>query len=171
MTEPLDLAETRLIQRARRGESDALRMLWDDHTTLLWSIARPLLGEQALPVLRLLRARFRQDARGLATRSVREQLLEMLFPLIADHLQPGTLRGIVPGELPSPQGRPAADAENRIAQALSDAPPEIRLVYLFTFLGQLGSAQVAQLGGWDEPEVRRARAWMAWRLVEAAHER
>ena len=170
MTEPLDLAETRLILRARRGESDALRMLWDRHTTLLWSIAQPLLGDRAVPALQLLQARLKASAPGLELRSMREQLLEMLFVVVTDHLQPVDLRGIGRERVPAPKVGPlASDAQNRIAQALADAPLETRLVYLFTFLGQLGSAHVARLGGWDEADVRRLRAWMAWRLVEATH--
>ena len=67
--------------------------------------------------------------------------------------------GIVPEAMPTrtatrASGSPAA----KLRAALSDAPVEIRLVYLFTFLGKLSSDEVAGRTGWPVGDVRRARA-------------
>ena len=170
--ETFDLAETRLLLRAQRGEGDALRLLWEPHSTLLWSITEPMLGHvDAVDALRHLRTALRGRARGLAkTRPFRDQALETLFPILRDRLQLQDVAGIVPSELPAPaSGTPKAGASQRVQAALRAAPPEIRVVYLFTFLGQLPSSDVARISGWTEAGVRRARAYMAYRLMEASH--
>lgn len=168
--ETFDLAESRLLVRARRGESDALRLLWEQHSALLWSIAEPLLGRDgAIDALRVLQGRLRIHGAGLdPRRPFKAQIAALFLELVLDRLQPRPVGGIVPEATPTRTAtRSLSSSAAKLRAALTNAPAEIRLVYLFTFLGKLSSDDVARLTGWPVGDVRRARAWMAYRLMEA----
>lgn len=173
--QPFDLAEARLLQGARRGERAAASALWERVVDDLWSIALEMREEEdAVALLAAVRGAFLDRLRGLPMSSAwREQVFALLWQRIAEDMEPLDLDGISSSAPPTSaselsMGAPLPqDARSRVRRAIREAPPELRMVYLFSTLGGQDAAAIAGYSGLPEGEVRAARARMAWWVVSA----
>lgn len=170
LDQPVELAEVRLLQRARRREDEALALLWARVVDPAWSIARALLPEaQAVAVLADLRLALTRHAPGLpATPPWTEVVFGLLWQLLwgALELPPG--RGIRSGRwgpLPALPPPPGILDPATVRRAFEAAPKELQVIHLFTVFAHAPAAVVAAWSGVPEPVVREGRAILLYRLA------
>lgn len=164
-TRILDLTEARRVRAARAGDAVALRGLWAEVVDDLYAICCALLPEPAaLDTLVAARASLERRRLTLQLREgFREQSLAAVWAELSARLRPAALAGISAPEAVV-QG---SDPSTRVAQTLRAAPPPLRLVWVFSTLGGVPAATLAAWSGQPEREVRRARAELAWSLLDA----
>lgn len=169
----MELSEVRLLREARAGSGPALAELWEQTLDVSWSIARALRDEaQATQAVALLRGMVADRARGLTTdRAWRDQVLELLWGILAEPVQPGDSDGIQASvdDVVAAASQPRHDdAQRRMRAELDRAPHRDRMIYLFHLVGRCPAEAIARYSGVDEGEVRKVRTRLAFRLVMAS---
>ena len=171
----VDLAERRLLGAARTGDLTALGTLWTQEVDLLWSISVGLVPEEdAVHILGAVRALLRDQARGLdGERGFRAQVLELLWGVLADELEPQSLASIIEKEGAFGSPRPPARAREpeetraRVRAAIEAAPLELRMLHLFDILGGCSAAELSRFSHEPDAVIRSARTLIAYRVMGA----
>lgn len=173
---PIELADVRLVRRARAGEPDALGLLWGQVVDPAWSIASALMGRsEAFEVIRVLRASFRGCLRSAQPESAwRAEAFRALWSLLWDGLELPPLQDISQvGWSESIRVREkratltAMEKQRRIRGAIQRAPRELQIIYLFDLFSQCSADQIAAFAGAPELTVRAARTALAYRITNA----
>ncbi|GEM_PF-3413169 len=169
--EVLDLAEARLVRRARHRDPQALGALWERVVDDAWSVAIALVDEdQAIAVLLAAREALISGAPGLRPDA---RWVELPFGTVFDELhrrlELPALDSIdgsewtVPGPPPDPVAVPRDPEAAR--RAVRFAPPALRLIYLFTLLTPCTLDGIARMAGIRPSVVRHARTAATWRVL------
>jgi len=159
---PLD--DARLIARLRRGDPAALSELWEGWKTRVWAICRGMATDtdQARALLQDLYGTLPGTVIGWSLDApVCCQLSRHTWSRLHACLELETPAGI-PLSVPDQTRAPAA-AE--VGARLAEVPPELRVIYLLDIFFRCPAATLAALSGWQERDVRNARAMVAFHLV------
>ncbi len=169
--ELLDLVEARLIRKVRHRDPTALAALWERIVDDAWSVACALVPEgQAVAALLSARDALAAGAQHLPADPTWVEIpFEKLFVALHAALELPPLSGIDPDQWmvssPAPkQGAMHRDPE-AARRAVQAAPPELRLIYLFTLLTPCTHEAVARFAGVRPSVVRQARAAATWRVI------
>ncbi len=170
--EVLDLAEARLVRRARHRDPQALGQLWERVVDDAWSVAAALVpSEQAILALHGARDALVTGAPGLPSDASWVELpFGALFTRLHGLLELPPLSGIDPQLWAVPE--PAEDAAalprdpEAARRAVQSAPAELRLIYLFTLLTPCTLPAIARFAGVRPSVVRQARTAATWRVIQ-----
>ncbi len=170
--ELLNLAEVRLLRKARHRDPVALAGLWECVVDDAWSVACALVPEP-VAVEALLAARDALVA-GAPRLPADSRWVEVPFGQLFEELHRALgLRPLstVDPEVWEASSRPPKNAKvhrdpEAARRAVRVAPPELRLVYLFTLLTPCSHEAVARFAGVGPSVVRQARTAAPWRVIE-----
>lgn len=160
----VSLADVRLLNQARSGDPAAVRQLWTQWRTPMWSVCRSMAADkaEAVALLQALYAELPLAVRGWARDEPMCCLVgTWVFRRVSASLELERVAGI---EVHAPQTVCAptrADAAVRIARL----SPPVRLVYLVDLFFGCPASTTAALLGVDELDLRHARSAAAWSVV------
>lgn len=166
MSGAIPLDDARRLAGLRRGDPGAVADLWDEWKTRLWAICRGMAADpdQARVLLADIHHSLPSAVIGWSLEvPICCQLARHTWSRLHRHLQLAEPDGItlsVPDRTRSP-------AASEVAARLAELPPELRVIYLLDVFFSCPAAILAALSGWDETQVRRARAAVAFHLVSA----
>jgi DNA-directed RNA polymerase specialized sigma24 family protein len=159
----ISLADARLLQRLRRGDPDAVRVLWDDAKDDLWSVCAAMTDDRvARDLLKDLYEGLWRETRGWRNdHAICCLLASYAWRRIAAVLELPPLRGIG-GDVPSMLECPNEEVLRARIAGLSGP---VRLVYLLDLFFACPLDVLAELTSLQASTLREARAEATFALL------